>query len=228
MEIFFGYISLLCLQQPSLIYLKFLLDLLETVLRTFGLCVFSVVLYLRKSLSCLQYLPLTFCSQCLDMVRGLDSLISGPEILKQVGKHMLPKDCTSKILEETVYDSILYTSPVKHNGLTTFLCRDEYPFWFCICEHACVPVWGFVHMNACAHRGQKRVLHPLGLKLQANESYTLWVLRIQLRFSSRAESAPISWAISVGPSFFIFFPFYVFTSRSQFSFLPSSPPSPPP
>lgn len=123
-------------------------------------------------------LPLTFCSQCLDMVRGLDSLISGPEILKQVGRHMLPKDCTSKILEETVYDSILYTSLLKHNGLTTCLCRGEYPFWFCFCEHACVPVQGFVHMNAWAHRGQNRVLHSLGLKLQANESYTLWVLRI--------------------------------------------------
>lgn len=46
--------------------------------------------------------------------------------------------------------------------------------------------WEYVNIWVCPHRGQKKVLGPLEMKLEAVVSYPGWVLGTQFRSSAGA------------------------------------------
>lgn len=59
-------------------------------------------------------------------------------------------------------------------------------------------VSGYVHLSVGTTRGQKTVLDPVELELQAVVSLLMWVLGIQLRSSERARNL---WSAGPASSF---------------------------
>lgn len=60
-------------------------------------------------------------------------------------------------------------------------------------------VFGYAHMSAASHRGQRKALIPLTLKVQASVSHRTWMLGTGLGSSVRAECTLNHSAISLGP-----------------------------
>lgn len=52
----------------------------------------------------------------------------------------------------------------------------------------------YVHMDASAHKKQKRVLHPLGLELKVVVNSLMWKLGTKLKTSQKTVNTINSWA----------------------------------